>query len=355
MNKGYFNQVTAQTATRLWVNNPTSEEAGMSLDAGAIACTTNPTFAARMLRLPEAREGALRIVEGAIAETPDDGEAAALVQRRLVAGIASSFLPHFQATAGREGFVSLQQDPRLEMDSAKIVAEALAGFALFPNCIAKIPAIPSGLAAIDRLVRLNKPVIATEIMAISQAISACETYRMASTASGHTPAFFVTHITGILDEHLKAEAEALGVSLSADALRLAGCAVAKKQYALIQQRGWPGTLLGGGARGLHHFTEFVGGNFHVTLNWRGSIQTLEENPPAVENRMDKPVGETIVRELCAKLPTFARAYAGDGLRPDEFADFGPVARFRKQFLNGWNELLDAIRKQRAKVPLRAIG
>jgi transaldolase len=341
--------VAAQTDTRLWVNNPTREEAKAALDAGAVACTTNPTYAARMLRLPETREDALRIVDMAVAETPDDGEAAILVQRRLVAGIASGFKPHFQATAGREGFVSIQMDPRLDQDSAKTVAEALTDFALFPNCIAKIPVIRSGLVAIDCLVRLNKPVIATEIMAISQAIAACEAYRKASKESGHTPAFFVTHISGILDEQLKAEADALGVALSPEAVRLAGCSVAKKQYALMQERGLPGIQLGGGARGLHHFTEMVGGKAHVTLNWPGSIQTLEENPPAIESRMDKPVHESVIRELCAKLPTFARAYAEDGLKPDEFADFGPVVRFRTQFLNGWKELMEAIRERRAMV------
>jgi quercetin dioxygenase-like cupin family protein len=184
-------------------------------------------------------------------------------------------------------------------------------------------------------------------MGIAQAIAACETYRKAAGESGHAPAFFVTHISGILDEQLKAEAEALGVALSPEAIRIAGCAVAKKEYALLQERGLPGIMLGGGARGLHHFTEMVGGKAHVTLNWPGSIQVLEENPPAIESRLDQPVSETIVRELCAKLPTFARAYAEDGLKPGEFADFGPVVRFRTQFLKGWNELLDAVRQRRA--------
>lgn len=353
MSQGYFRQVTAQTKTRLWVNNPTIEEAQKALDAGAVACTTNPTYAARMLRLPETREATLRVVDKAVAETSDDTEAAALVQRRLIAEMAKGFLPHFEATGRKEGFVSLQLDPRLEKDTAKIVAEALTDFELFPNCIAKIPVIPSGMKAIDILVRLNKPVIATEIMAISQALAVCEVYEKASKESGNRPAFFVTHISGILDDHLKAEAEALGVTVNPEALRIAGCAVAKKQYKLIQECNSPGIQLGGGARGLQHFTELVGGNAHVTMNWVGSIQVLEENPPAVESLMDVPVSEDIIKELCDKLPTFALAYAEDGLKPEEFDDFGPVVRFRTQFMNGWNELLATIRERR--VLLESIG
>lgn len=353
MSQGYFEQVTAQTPTRLWVNNPTIEEVGKALEIGAIACTTNPTYAARILRLPETREAALHEVDKAIVETAGDTEAAALAQRRLIAEMAKGFMPHFEKTNGKEGFVSLQFDPRLEKDTAKIVAEALADFELIPNCIAKIPVIPSGMKAIDILVRLNKPVIATEIMAISQALAVCAVYEKASQESGNRPAFFVTHISGILDDQLKAEAEALGVAVSPEAMRLAGCAVAKKQYKLIQERRLPGIQLGGGARGLQHFTELVGGNAHVTMNWTGSIQVLEENAPVVESLMEEPVSKEIIEELCAKLPTFAKAYSEDGLAPDEFEDFGPVVRFRTQFLNGWNELLATIRERRTL--LEAIG
>jgi transaldolase len=96
----------------------------------------------------------------------------------------------------------------------------------------------------------------------------------------------------------------------------------------------------------------VGGKVDVTLNWPGSIQSLDETPPAIESLMDKPVPENVIHELCAKLPTFASAYAEGGLKPDEFADFGPVVRFRTQFLKGWNELLETIRERRAKAPHR---
>jgi transaldolase len=355
MDQGYFRQVAAQTQTRLWINNPTDEEVEEGLKVGAFACTTNPTYVARLLRLPETQEDVNHIIDKALVETPDDTEVAALVQRRLIASMAKGFMPHYKATEGKEGFVSIQMDPRLEQDYAKIVAEALADFEMIPNCIAKIPVISSGLIAIDCLVRLNKPVIATEIMAISQAIAVCKVYQKASKESGNTPAFFVTHISGILDDHLKAEAESLGITLSPEAVKLAGCAVAKKQYNLMQELGLPGILLGGGARALHHFTELVGGKAHVTMNWQGSISVLEENLPAIENCMDKPVPEPIIRELIDKLPTFAKSYADDGLKPEEFDDFGPVVRFRTQFLNGWEKLMGTIRERRALLDTQTIS
>jgi len=49
-NGGYFHRVAAQTTTRLWINNPTGEEADLAIEAGAIGCTTNPAYCARLLR-----------------------------------------------------------------------------------------------------------------------------------------------------------------------------------------------------------------------------------------------------------------------------------------------------------------
>ncbi len=347
MQTAYFKKINEQTATRLWINNPTVGDVRQGLEAGAIHCTTNPTYAARMLRETESRDFALRVVDAVLSECADDNKAAALIQRRLIAEMAQGFMPHFEATKGKEGLVSIQMDPRFEEDAAAIVAEALADFALIPNAIAKIPVIPSGLRAIDCLVRLNKPVIATEIMGIAQALAACEVYKRASEESGFSPAFFVTHISGILDEELKAEAEALDVEVSPEALYIAGCAVAKKQYRLMQELNLPGVLLGGGARGPRHFTELVGGNLHITLNWAGTALELEQNPPALEARIELPVPQALIDELKAKLPTFARAYDEKGLKPEEFHNFPPVVRFRNQFLKGWEELLATIRERRA--------
>ena len=346
MQTGYFKAVIRQTATRLWINNPTAEDVRQGIEAGAIHCTTNPTYAAKMLSRPESHDMALSVVDDVLVSCADDDKAAALIQRRLVAEMARGFMPLYESSQGREGLVSIQMDPRLEKEAAAIVAEALADFEAFPNCIAKIPVIPSGLQAIDCLVRLNKPVIATEIMGIAQALEACAVYRRASEESGFCPAFFVTHISGILDDELKAEAQARGVEVSPEAMYIAGCAVAKKQYRIMQERGLPGILLGGGARGPQHFTEMLGGPVHVTLNWAGTALELEQNPPALEPQFDRPAAQELIDELKAKLPTFARAYDEEGLKPGEFHDFPPVVRFRNQFLKGWEELLATIRERR---------
>ena len=49
------------------------------------------------------------------------------------------------------------------------------------------------------------------------------------------------------------------------------------------------SFIGGGARGLHHFTELVGGDVNLTINWVGTADALLEQNPPVISRIFNPV------------------------------------------------------------------
>jgi transaldolase len=342
MRKSYFHRVHEYTQTRFWINNPTTKEAHVSIAHGAINCTTNPTYAGKMLRHPDMRETALEWVREALAETQDESKAAAIVQRKSIKNLLDIWLPVYEAAPGKEGFVSLQVDPFMEDDPQNIIDEALDTISLGPNVLAKIPVTEAGLLAIDFLVRKNVPIIATEIMSISQVTAACETYAKASRESGNEPAYFVTNIAGIFDDCLRMQNEAGHINIEPDMLFQAGTALGKKQYRLMTERGYPGIMLGGGARGLHHFTEFVGGKAHITINWKNCADDLVEKDEAVICRMDNPTPEYVIDALM-KAPDFAKAYIDGAIEVSEFADFAPVELFRSQFLSGWQVLLDEVK------------
>ncbi len=109
------------------------------------------------------------------------------------------------------------------------------------------------------------PIMATEVMALSRALAICEAYKSASAQSGKTPPFYVTHITGILGDHLRQVVAAKGIKLSAEAAKYTGLAVAKREYAPLVARACPGTMIGCGARKPGDFTELVGGDLAVTI------------------------------------------------------------------------------------------
>lgn len=342
MREGYFHRVAAVTPTRFWVNNPSSGELEKAVAAGAISCTTNPAYCSKLLRSePDYIAGLIdQVARGA-----DDLDAAAdRVYRIASARIVDRLRPLYDASQGAQGFVTLQGDPREDEDPACIVAAALRYRELGPNFMAKIPVTAAGLDAIEAMVASDIPICATEVFAISQAIGVCEAYRKACAATGNHPPFYVTHISGIFDQYLSEFVRSRGIAISPEILRHAGCSIGRKQYRLLKQRGYDAILLGGGARGTQHFTEFVGGEMHITINWSTAQTLIEENSPVV-SRIGIIEPPEIIEELDDKLPDFGRAYHEDGLALDEFAEFGPVQLFRNSFLEGQGQLLAQLLKR----------
>lgn len=344
MSHGYFHRVARQSPTRLWINNPTQEEARKAIAAGAISCTTNPTYTAKMLQEESEKEAVMGVIDQVTSTAGDDAKAASEIQRQVIKPLVEIFSTLY-AKDPHQGFVSIQGDPYAEDDYANIVEAALADRALGENVIAKIPVTAAGLKAIEHLIWENVPIIATEVMAISQATAVCELYERTCARTGRRPPLFVTHITGIFDEYLHNLACQEEIPIAKDILWQAGTIVARKQYKLLKERGYQVTMLGGGARGLHHFTEMVGGDIHVTINWRGAAEELVRRDPPVVYRMDTPIPDYAVNELL-RIPVFRMAFEEGGLAVEEFADYGPVRYFRDSFEAGWSALLEAIAARR---------
>ena len=345
MSDGYFHQVAKETPTRLWINNPTLEDADRAISAGAISCTTNPTFCAHMLKAESESVHAFSLIDNMVQQTSDDRVVAERVMQQLVKRVMEKFLPLYERNPGVEGLVSIQGDPHGDEDPDFIVGEALRFRELERNFITKIPLTHAGLRAIEILVAENMPIIATEVFAVEQAVQACELYCRVSEKTGYRPPFYVTHITGIFDEYLANYVKRQGIDIAPEVLRQAGCAVARKQYHLLQSKRYPVTMLGGGARGTHHFTEMVGGSIHITINWSTALELLQANPPVV-SRMDSPISPLVIDELLNKLPDFRKAYLEHGLLTEEFGDFGPLQHFRGMFVKGWDTLVKSVADRR---------
>ena len=344
--KGYFHRVQAETPTRFWVNNPTLEQAKQALAEGAVGCTTNPSYVSKLFSSPEDYRVALRAIDLLVPYEPNDSAVAAKVQAAMVARLSDVFLPLYEASKGEAGFVTIQGDPFEETIARRIVAEGVENRRIGPNIVVKIPVTEPGIEAIRYFVDHDVPTMATEVMGLSQAVAICEAYRQASAASGKSPVFYVTHITGILDDHFKRVIEAGGITLSEEARKFAGLSIAKRQYALMKERGYPGILIGGGARKLEDFTELVGGDLSVTINWTGTADVLLEKDGPVVSRIGANISDGLVAELKAKLPDYARAYEPDGMKPAEFYDFGGVELFRTSFMKGWKQLLALVAERR---------
>ncbi len=339
MSETYFEWLVRATPTRAWINNPTEAEIDLALSQGAVACTTNPAYGGNLLKRAPAE------IEPDIAAVATAGlrgdDAVAQVQQRLVSRILPHFRAHFEVTGGREGWVSFQGAPELDVDAGHIIEAARVARSLGPNCIPKIPATGPGLEAMDILVREGEPVLMTEVFSLAQVRETCQRYLRASEAGGVRPVFIMAPITGILGDHLRKVAAREGLSIEPEAVTWAGVIWARAAKRFVDEQGYPVQLLYGGARTIADLTEVVGGPHASTMNWATFAEVLEADPEHRETVGDPPPAE-IVRQLSETFEDFRRALDVDGLDLDDFEEFGPVQHFRDAFIDGWTAVREAI-------------
>ena len=345
MSESYFRRLKAETPTRVWVNNPTLAEIDLAIAQGAVGCTTNPGYAGGLVK--RAPEEVRPIVAECVRLSANDSVVADLVQQRLVARIAAGFRRVFDANGGKLGFVSIQGAPEADTDAHHIVEEAKAGLALAPNTIAKIPATEAGLAAFEEVVGSGSQTIVTEVFSLAQVAETCERYLRVTARTGVRPPFFMSPITGIFGDHLKAVAARDGVPVSPADIELAGVAVSRACYRLTRERSYPVKLLCGGSRVPFDLTGLVGADLHVTINWSTFAEVLASGESDVAG-YERSIDPAVLDRL-GGFEDFRRAMAVDGLTVSEFAEFGPVQHFRNNFIAGWKQLEATISEERARL------
>ena len=255
---GYFKRVAELTPTRLWINNVTAEQARRGIKAGAVGCTQNPSYVSKMLQF----DGSLcqRLFDKWIEIEDDDNEVLIQVQAELVGLIAKEFLPLYEESCGKLGYVTIQGDPFNETTES-IMRQAEIARQYGPNIMIKIPVVPEGIKAISALAGEGIPLCLTEVFALRQAIDICEAL-LDATEGKVKPVAYLAHIAGIYDEYLGNYVKENNIDILPDVYGMPDC-ISKKVYAVVKEEdtrlsfGWR-------ARG-HHFTEMVGTEASVTI------------------------------------------------------------------------------------------
>ncbi len=341
----YFKRVQALTPTRYWVNNPTRAQAAEAIRSGAIGCTTNPAALQKVCADPIEREYVTGLIKKAMKEEADDSRVVEMVQRQLVLELARLFKPIYDSTGGQHGFVSIQGDPFNE-SSERILEYGCENAACASNIIVKVPVTVQGMISIAELLKRRVAVLATEVMSVAQFIDIAELYEDVR-GEGDASVLIFAQIAGIFDEYLGSYVREQGIEILPDYMMQAGLAIMKRIEQLKNERGYSIRSMAGGARGTHHFTEMVGADSAVTINWiTTSEELLEADPPVIERFQAKtPAG--VIQTLRRGVPVFRQAYDENGLPAEKYEEFGPVGLFRSQFEKGWSEALSLVAKCRA--------
>jgi transaldolase len=340
--------MTQTTPTCLWNDSASIDELTRSLEHGAVGATCNPVIALAVLK-QEVKTWKPRI-QALVNEWPTatEDEIGWRIVEEMSANAAKLLEPIFKAQHGRNGRLSIQTDPRVYRDPARIVQQAERFNALAPNMIVKIPATKAGITAIEeatyRGISINATVSFTlpQCVAVAEAVERGLDRRTRQGKDISTMGPVCTIMVGRLDDWLKAVMEREAISTDPGHLEWAGVAVFKKTYQLYQQRGYRLRLLSAAFRNHMHWSEFIGGDVVISPPWNWQ-ERFAASDVGVVSRIGTPVDPQIVDDLSKRFLDFRRAYNEGGLSVEEFDTFGSTRRTLRQFVAACADLNSLIR------------
>ena len=234
-----------------------------------------------------------------------------------------------------------------------LLAQSIRFNNLAPNMIVKIPVTKAGLEAIEEATFKGVSINATVSFTLPQAIAVAEAVerglvrREKKGLDISTMGPVCTIMLGRLDDWLKVVADKENLITNPGVLDWAGVAVMKKAYGIYRERGYRLRLLSAAFRNHLQWSEFIGGDMVVSppAKWQ---KRFINSGITVENRIEKPVDPKIIAELEAKFPDFRKAYYEEGMKPEEFDEFGATIRTLRQFCQATTDLIQVIRDQMLK-------
>lgn len=333
--------------TDYWNDSCAVEELRYAIANGATGATSNPTIAGEVLRKEWAFWHPRVLAIRAEQPTWTEFQIAWRLYEEMAARGATELYPVFVREGGRKGRLSIQTDPTLHRDTARMVEQGLRFHALGPNMQVKFGATRAGIAAIEEATYRGLSINATVCFSLPQAIAAAEAVDRAlarrereglDTAS-MSPV--VTIMMGRLEDWLKVRADRDGIVVDPAAVHWAGVAVVKKAHSIFRARGYRARLLAAAYRHQLHWSELIGGDLILTMPaaWQ---KRFNASAVEVRSRIDEPVDPAIIAELAAHFPDFTLAYEEHGMTAAQFDTFAPTVRTLRQFTSSYLELVRTV-------------
>ncbi|NGM14423.1 transaldolase [Verrucosispora sp. WMMA2044] len=327
-------------------------------DQHVVGVTTNPTIFAKALSDADEYDWQLRDLA---ARGVDVEEAVRMLTTYDVRWACDVMRPSYDASAGVDGRVSIEVDPRLAHDSHRTVAEAKALWWLVdrPNLFIKIPATEAGLPAITAALAEGISVNVTLIFGLDRYSQVMEAFLAGleqAKANGHdlstigsVASFFVSRV----DTEVDARLEKIG-SAEAKALRgkaaVANARLAFERYSEVFATDRWRALADAGA---HPQRPLWASTSTKNPDYRDVIYVEELIAPGTVNTMPEPVihayaehGETHPDTVTGAYDDAREVFAALESVGVDLADV--IATLEREgvekFEASWQELLDGVRK-----------
>jgi len=269
------------------------------------------------------------------------------------------YLPLFEASKYKEGFLSGQVDPRSVFDKEAMIRQAEEIAAINPNVMVKVPGSKQGYEVIEYLTAKGIPTNNTLTFVFAQLKDCADTVKRGLETARKNGVDLskwrsvITHMEGRFGNlgGLKDLAAAAGVELTDGEIRLAELAIFKKAYKYLKDNDLPSKMLScslilgptvDGDNRIWHLEEKTGADVVMTCPPSFIDQVI--NLPGVEkiNLEKDRILEDIPRDLMDKLmrvPYFEKGYAADGYSRDEYSTIPPLQKTAEQFSNATEEMV----------------
>lgn len=321
--------------------------------------TTNPPLSLAAFKDDPARWE--KVAEKVVAENQglDTEGLFWVLYKEVVKQGSDMFLPLFEASGYKEGFLSGQVDPRSAFDKDAMLAQALEIHAVNPNVMVKVPGTAEGYEVIEELTSRGIATNNTLTFVLSQLLDCAKSVMRGlekAKANGVDLSKWrsvITHMEaryGDLGGLREAGAE-VGVEITEADVRYAELAIFKKAYRTLKERNYQSKMLScslrlgptiDGVQHLWHLEEKAGADIVVTCP-PSFIDEVINYPRASEiefkpNQIDVDPPADVMEKLL-KVPYFARAYDEDGYTREEYNTHPALVKTHEAFSKATNEMV----------------
>jgi transaldolase len=283
-----------------------------------------------------------------------------MLYKTVVKKGSDMYLPLFEKTGYKEGYLSGQVDPRSVFDKDAMLKQALELAEINPNVMIKVPGSKEGYEVIEELTARGISTNNTLTFVLPQLVDCAETVKRGLETAKKNDVDLsqwrsvITHMESRYGDlgGLRDFAGEVGIELSEGEVRLAELAIFKKAYKYLEDNNLPSKMLScslrlgptiDGSTRIWHLEEKTGAAVVVTcppsfidqvINFEGEKDIVFE-----KDRIHAETPKDVLDKLM-RVPYFERAYATDGYSRDEYNAHPALQRTAEQFSKATEKMVD---------------
>jgi transaldolase len=280
--------------------------------------------------------------------------------KRVVKRGSDMYLPLFEASGYKEGYLSGQVDPRSVFDAEAMTRQAEELATINPNVMIKVPGSKEGYGVIEHLTAKGISTNNTLTFILPQLVDCAQSVKRGLEKAKENGVDLskwrsvITHMESRYGDlgGLRDFAKEKGIELSDGEVRLAELAIFKKAYKYLIDHNLPSKMLScslrigptvDGQDRIWHLEEKSGASIVVTCppGYIDQVLFLEgvDQIQFEKDRILEDIPKAVMDKLM-QVPYFERAYSEDGYSRDEYNTHPALQRTASQFSKATDKMVE---------------